>query len=135
MKEAQIQTEFSKVCRIPGVFELKLARGNSLPYKAVADHQIASLLSVKQTGFFHKISDSPIFPDMKTRFNSKKPFDCFFLKGYPAYIGICFYVPRKKREVILIDIDSFVKCMVEDTRKSITRDKAESISRHIVELK
>lgn len=134
MKESQIQTEFSKVCRMPGCFELKIVKTSSMPYGAVKPHQIDALLLAKGSGLFHKITDQPWLKNRKA-YTLKKPFDCFFVQNYPAYVGICFYEPRKPRELILIDIDDFVKARDTDTRKSLTKEKALSIASHIIKLK
>ena len=132
MKEKEIQTLFGKEINIPGVFELKLCKGNAMPYDAVKDHQIKGLLDVKGEGLFHKISDSPIFAGMKTRFTKPKPFDCMFIKEYPAYVVICFYVPKQPKAVYIIDIDDFIKAKKTDTRKSITREKALLIAKLVM---
>jgi len=135
MKERQIQTEFSKVIDRPGVYELKLAKGSSLPYSSVADHQIESLWDVwSGKGFFYKIGDNPVFAGMNTRFHAKKPFDCFYLKSYPAYVGICYYKPRQKRSVLCINIQIFSHSRESDTRKSLTEERAKEIAEFEINL-
>ena len=83
-----------------------------MPFNAVKEHQVEALLKAKNKGLFHKITDQPIFGGMKTKFNKPKPFDCFFVKNYPAFVAICFYVPREKRKLFLIDIDDFENILV-----------------------
>jgi penicillin-binding protein-related factor A (putative recombinase) len=134
MKESQIQTEFSKIINMDGAFELKLVKGNCMPYNAVKEHQVEALLKVKHGGFFHKIGDNPVFSGMNTRFHAKKPFDCFYLSNYPAFVGICFYTPREKRKVLLIDIDKFLDIKKSNTRKSLTKIQAELNANHIINL-
>jgi len=133
MKEKNIQTLFSKVNIPDGVYELKLSKSNSIPYSAVKDHQIKGLRDAKsEKGIFHKISDMPIFTENKMRFNRPKPFDCLKISNANAYISICYYVPRKPKEVICIDIDEYVKSMESDTRKSLTKQRAKEISSFII---
>lgn len=133
MKEKNIQTLFGKAINIQGVFELKLCKQKSMPYKAVDDHQIEALMRAKSgDGFFHKISDAPFGHSDGFRFHKPKPFDCFFVKEFPAYIGVCFYKPRVKKEVYLIDVDRFVMARDADDRKSLTEEKAKSISNLIL---
>ena len=125
MKEANIQTDFGKRNRYPGIFELKLCKGKSLPFDALADHQELALLDISSTkGLYHKISDFPIFTASKARFNRKKPFDCFFLVCQPAYVVVCFYVPRKKKRLYYIRIQDFIEMRNKADRKSITEQMA-----------
>lgn len=135
MKEKNIQTLFGKIIKEQGVFELKLAKGNSIPYNALKEHQRQALLQAKHKGIFHKISDSlPVFGGNKhMRFTKKKPFDAFFIRC-PAYVAICFYHPREKKEICLIDIDKFLEAEKSDTRKSLTEDKARKIAYKILNI-
>ena len=135
MKEKTIQTLFSKVCNIRGVFELKITKKSSIAYSVVKPHQEEALLKANNKGFFHKITDQPIFGGMKTRFNRPKPFDCFYVTKYPAYVAICYYKPRQPKELILINISDFITARETDTRKSLTEEKAKSISSQIISLK
>jgi len=69
MKESNFQGEFSKRNLIEGVFELKLCKGKSLSFSSVAEHQEKALFAASsKQGLFHKISDSPFFPNKKMRF-------------------------------------------------------------------
>lgn len=136
MKEKDIQRLFGKVINVHGVFELKLVKGNSMPFAAVKEHQEAALLAVSMNrGLYHKISDSPIFAGMKTRFTAQKPFDCFFLRNTPAYVGICFYEPRKPKEVVLIEITKYLGLKLGSKRKSLTREEAYRNAEHIIILR
>jgi len=134
MKEYNIQTLFSKAIKTPGVYELKLEKGKSMPYNKVEDHQIHALLDVRLKGFFHKINDQPWGTTNKFRFTNKKPFDCFYIEKYPAYVGICFYKPRQKKEVICIDIADYIHAEKTDSRKSLTEEKAKEIAEFIIEI-
>jgi penicillin-binding protein-related factor A (putative recombinase) len=134
MNEKVIQTLFSKVIETDRnvAYELKLEKGKSMPFKAVRDDQIKALKAVKSTGLYHKIQDFP-YSSATVRFAKAKSFDCFTLKG-EAYIGICFYEPRKPKEVILIDIDDFVKEMDKSKRKSLTKQRSVEISTRIIKI-
>ena len=125
MKEANFQTEFSKRNVLKGVFELKLCKGKSLPFSSVAEHQEEALLAVSGgIGLFHKISDSPIFRGSKTRFTKPKPFDCFLLRDYPAFVVIMWWASRKKKAVYYIPIKHWMALKEEAGRKSITEEMA-----------
>ena len=104
-----------------------------MPFSSVKEHQEAALLAASgDKGLYHKISDSPIFAGMKTRFTAAKPFDCFFIRNTPAYVAICYYVPRKPKEVLLIDIETYLKVKEESPRKSLTKEVAYINAKHIV---
>lgn len=129
MKEKNFQTEFKEKNKIHGIFELKLCKGTSIAFSAVAEHQREALLLVNGDGLYHKISDSFIADKFRgTRFPLKKPFDCFFLKEIPAYVVIMFYVPRRKRNVYYIPIKRFLSAEQEATRKSLTEEMCNEIS-------
>lgn len=71
-----------------------------------------------------KISDSPIFPGMKTRFTAPKKFDCLWMKTPYAFVVVCFYIPRQCKTLYFIDVDNFIKMREEALpKKSITKDK------------
>jgi len=128
-KEKNFQQEFKTKNTNFGCFELKLCKGKSLPFSAIAEHQIAALLAVSSPdGLYHKLTDQPVSIQEKTknmRFTRPKPFDCFFLQEQAAEIVIMFYVPRKKKTVYYIDISDFVEMKRKATRKSITEDMAQ----------
>jgi hypothetical protein len=134
MTESNIQTLFSKAIEKDrnAAYELKLVKGKAMPFKAVRDDQIKALRVVKTTGLFHKIQDFP-YSSATVRFARSKSFDCFTLKG-EAYIGICFYEPRKPKEVILIDIDDFCAMQQIVGRKSITKELAIQYSTRIIRI-
>ena len=58
------------------------------------------------------------------RFTKPKPFDSFLLKDISAYIVVMFYTPRKKKNVIYIDIERFIRMEEETTRRSFTEEMA-----------
>ena len=135
MKEKDFQQEFKRKNDIVGVFELKLCKGKSIPFKAVADHQLEALKDVQSgDGLYHKISDVPVSytqvqcPRCKlviktgrqNRFTKPKPFDCFYLRDLPAYIVIMFYEPRKKKRVYYITPEAWEELKNTSERKSAT---------------
>jgi penicillin-binding protein-related factor A (putative recombinase) len=134
MKEAQIQSSLAKVHTLTGCFELKLCKEKSIRFDAVKPHQEEALLKVKHKGLYHKISDFPMFKGSNMRFNHVKPFDFFYLKDVPAYVVICFYVPRKTKTVYYIDIDDWVFAKDMSEKKSITQQEIEQICSHVLEL-
>jgi len=136
MTERIVQTLFSKAIEKDrnAVYELKLEKGKSMPFNKVAEHQLIALKQAKDGGLFHKLTDMPHFAGMKARFDKPKPFDCLTIYKAEAYIGICFYEPRKPKEVILIDIDRFIKENKFSCRKSITKERAVEIATRTIKL-
>lgn len=122
MREKDIQTVFKKNNAVIGVFELKLCKSLSIPFEAVKPHQVDALLAVKsKTGLYYKISDSFVIDRTRgVRFPSKKPFDCFYLAGIPAFVVICFYIPRERKSFYYIPIQEFLKLKKQSKKKSIT---------------
>lgn len=128
MKEKDFQTKFTRWLKsgtdLPtGCFELKLAKGSSMPFSAVQDHQIAALQIAKHNRLAYKIADDS---------QGSKPFDCFLLVGSGAWVVIQFW-ERGKKEFFMIDVDDFVKEMATSKRKSLTPERAKEIgqTRHL----
>jgi len=126
MKEVQFQTLWHKYLDenppgYPEVYELKICKTNRFPFATVKEHQIDGLIQAEK-GLFHKISDSPIFAGMKTRFTAKKPFDCLWIKA-DAYVCILFYIPRQPKIVAKIPIHEFTGLVYGSDRKSATLDE------------
>lgn len=113
------------------VWELKLEKGTSFAFDRVADHQIEGLLESKHQGMYHKISDTPVSWGGQMRFTSKKPLDCMLVKNAEAYVVLCFYKPRQRKETLWIDIDRFLKVKTEAPRKSIREAEARFIAGRI----
>ena len=136
MKEKDIQTIFGKHNKIKGVFELKLCKTKSIRFDAVKNHQIQALkdIGIGGKGLYHKINDIPIFRGCKTRFASKKPFDCFFLSDINSYIVICFYTPRKPKLFYYITPDKWQDAEKNSNRKSIRKEYVVKISEHCLEV-
>ena len=124
MKEKDFQTEFGKRNTVEGCFELKLCKGTSLPFNALADHQREALLAASGDGLFHKITDQPVFKGSKVRFTKPKPFDCFFLKNVWGYVVVMFWIPRKKKDVYYIRMDLWELMVNSAGRKSLTEKMA-----------
>ncbi len=132
MKEKDIQQKFKELNQKEGIFELKLCKKTSLPFKNIADHQIEALLAgSSEKGLYHKISDSPVSWGGQ-RFTKPKPFDCFFLKNQPAYIVICWYQPRIKKDFHYIPIKNFLDMQRNADRKSITEEMSKEAATFIM---
>lgn len=135
MKEANITTMFSKKNKIVGCFELKLCKTKSIRFDSVKPHQIKALQNVaSETGLYHKINDAPIFAGMKTRFTSQKPFDCFYLKNIPAYIVVCFYIPRKQKNCYYITPQEWMIKEIASDKKSIREEELAPSATHTLRL-
>lgn len=122
MTEAKFQTAFTKWAKYnlkeSSACELKLAKGNSLPFTSLAPHQLIALKLVKNGGVQYKIPDCGI---------SAKPFDFFTLQGQ-AYIVVMFY-KRRQREFYMIDIDTWDSHVSMSNRKSLTEEDARLIGK------
>ena len=147
MVEKDAQTVFRDHNTVYGAFELKLCKGTiddmgkvhipPLAFNRIADHQREALLAISsQKGFFHKLTDPPVFPgpDMKTRFNKPRPFDCFRLQHVPAYVVVCWYVPRKIKRFFYIEIHAMIEEMGMSERKSLTMQRAGEIAETIMDV-
>ena len=135
MNERTIQTAFSKKNKVDGCFELKLSKTGSIRFDAVKPHQIQALLAVSSDkGLSHKITDQPWLPNRPNSFQLKKPFDYFFLKNIPAYIVICFYVPRKKKKCYYISPQEWKELEIVFDKKSIREEELALSSEYTLEL-
>ena len=114
-------------------FELKISKDKIIAFDRVAEHQEKALQDISN-GFYHKISDSPIFTGMKTRFTAQKPFDCFYINKMLGFVVICWYEERKKKECHFIMIGDWLAEKEGSTRKSLTYEKSKEISTLIYEL-
>lgn len=125
MRERDIQTLFGRKNNVVGVFELKIVKNVSMPFKNVAEHQLAGLYATAHDGLYHKISDASY---------EQKPYDCFYLAGVPAYVVPVWYIPRKRKTAYYIAIDTF--CQMKDSagRKSLTEEMAKVCADHVMEL-
>lgn len=110
--EKNFQSEFGKwirVEKIPGLFELKISHGNTVPFSKFESQQLPSLLKCYTEGLYHKESDLSI---------GLKPADCWFMREN-AYVGIMFNIPTNQKEFYLIHIREVMK--LYGKQKSITK--------------
>jgi hypothetical protein len=131
MKEKNVQVIFGKNNTIHGVFELKICNGTCQLFKSVREHQVEALLKASGEGLHYKIADMPqsFYGGNKNfRFVAKKPFDCIFLKNTPAFVVLCWYTPRKKKEFHYIEIGDWETEKMIATRKSITKERSYEIA-------
>lgn len=134
MTERELQSAFTRFVKdnrpnASAVFELKLAKGPSLAFNSLAPHQVSALLDAKtEQGVYYRIMDQPWMPDRKYSFQKPKPFDCFFVREVEAYVVVCFYKPRKRKEALFIHIDAWCKEVKDSKRKSLTEARAREIS-------
>lgn len=121
--EAKFQTEFSKwLSRHPeyfgtAVFELKICHGKSLGFGFVKPHQIRGLQVAKKR-LIYKIPDVGY---------DQKPFDCFQIASSEAFVVILYYVPRKQKDFVIIEVDEFVAESKRSKRASLTKERAYDI--------
>jgi len=109
-------------------YELKFTSGNSLPFSNVKIHQIKALLEVEKGGLYHRITDQPWIKDRLYSYTLKKPFDCFFMNKAKGYVVIWFYKPRQPKKFLKIRIKDFLMLYELESRKSLTEEKALSVS-------
>ena len=100
-----------------GVYEVKYAKGDSLPFSAVLPHQIENLLAVRHKTFVYKVIDM----------GEKNPFDIFCLTEQPSFIVI-----RYPKGFVLISIDTFVLESQRSKRCSLTFARACDIAFKVV---
>ena len=123
-KERDFQTLFTKWARNryqgTAAFELKLARGNSLPFSALEEHQKNALLGARHAQIGFKIPDT----------GYTNPFDFFTLSRVDAFVVVQFSNPTARthpKDFYLIDIDAWCKEEETSERKSLTIEKAKEI--------
>lgn len=137
MTERQMQTFFGKFVQNNSpsqseVYELKIAKGTSLPFDSVQTHQKVALLQAEQSHLFHKITDQPWLPDRPYSFTAKKPFDCFVLVKVQSYVVLWFYKPRQPKIFIKIRIKDWIDEQNTSSRKSITEQRAKEIGQEFL---
>lgn len=92
--------------------ELKITKTNVFYFNSIEPHQLLHLTTVKHDFFQYKI------PDL----GNQNPFDSFSMYKEPAYVGVLFYKPRKKKIFYLIDIDVMIG-LIDDCKVSLTEDE------------
>ena len=123
-QEKDFQVLFNRWCKYniiqTSVFELKITKGNSLPFTAVKEHQENALYIAKHSKAIYKLPDDSA---------GQKPFDSFTIVNATAFIVIMFRA--KQKEFVMIDIDKWLEekklSLTEGQRKSITYDRAREI--------
>lgn len=100
-------------------FELKFAKGNSLPFSVVVPHQVAALNAARNSTLVFKIPDA----------GYQNPFDGFCLSKTDAFVVI-----RYPDFFCMIDINDWVNEARGADRKSLTATRAKEISTITVEL-
>lgn len=103
---------------VSGAYELKLARGPSIPFNALAEHQERALLQAKHGVVPYKIPDDSI---------GFKPFDIVVVVNVPAYVVI-FWGTKG----YVIDIDDWIQEREQCGRKSCTQKRASDIALYIL---
>lgn len=113
MTERELTTRFSKFLREhprdeSETYEFKMVKGHRFAINTVKPHQVEGLQR-SLIGMWHKISDSPIFKGMNSKFTSQKPFDAFFIIAKRAYVVPIFYCARHYKKAYLIRIEKFLQ--------------------------
>lgn len=83
-KESKVQILFSQYLRtsqMRGFFELKVAKGNTLPLSAIEENQFEGLKATEKSGLIWKLSDED---------RRKKPCDALSVPPLPSYLVILF---------------------------------------------
>lgn len=137
MRESNIQSIFTAYLKKNGhpkeivypsedvivvAYELKISKTNKLYFSKFEEQQLPSLYNTKHKGVPWKFSDASI---------GMKMYDGIYIKG-PAYVGICFYKPRKKKILYLIDIDRVLD--IKSKSKFISEDELQESSKDIIKL-
>ena len=106
-----------KVHKQTGIYELKVAKNNRLPFSAVLPHQIASLEQARHSTLVFKI------PDM----GQSNPADYISFNRSPAWVVIKF-----TNHFCMISIDNFQAERFKSKSKSLTFERARNIASIIV---
>ena len=130
MKESSMQTLFGRYLKDnpppeTEKYELKMTKGKSIRWDAVAEHQVEALLDPLQ---YHKI------PDMASigGYSSPKPYDCFVMVNVTGYVVVWFYKPRQPKVFHKMDIKDYLMVMSTAPRKSYREEDIEHISEKIM---
>lgn len=135
-REAHVQSRLTRTLKGSGwdgsfAIELKAGSGDRISHSQIEDHQLYALLlaggRIGGRGLVHKISDSAI---------GYKPFDCFYMRGVDAYVGLWFGSDADR--VYLVDVDKVVERVMGDDgeriRGSITLEWARGHVDKVVDL-
>ncbi len=107
--------------RPSAAFEIKQTKTNSLPFSAVREHQLEALLAVQDTGILYKLPDDS---------RGYKPFDMVYLRKDESFVVI-----KYPGFFVLIDARAFDAEVRYSPRKSLTAERARTISTVAVDLK
>lgn len=116
--ERHFQTLFGKFIlkeKIFCAYELKISKGNTVPFSKFQDQQIPSLWKAYTTGLNIKYTDMSL---------GMKNFDGICYNG-PAYVGIMFNIPDNQKEFYLIHIREVMK--LYGKQKSITKKNCQEM--------
>lgn len=83
-KESKAQVvlnQYLRKTRMPGFFELKVAKGNTLNFSAIEDNQYEGLIAAENEGLVWKLSDED---------RRKKPCDTLSIPPLSSYLVIKF---------------------------------------------
>ena len=116
----------AKEIKFTFVCELKVKKGTKrLNFNSdFQPQQLPALRKAKHKCIYHKLSDLSI---------DRKPFDSFQTCASPAFVGVTWYTPRKKRYLYLIDIDD-IDFMINNKVKSLTEEEADNVAKHKLDL-
>lgn len=100
--------------------EMKLKRGNASLHltRDFQPQQINALLQAARACIYHKMSDQTM---------SLKPFDSFQLCNVPAFVGVCWYIPRKKKVLYMVEVEQFEK-WIEAGYNKVTEEEVKEKS-------
>lgn len=134
MRESDFQSLFTKWIRLnrvqcaidkTTVWELKIAKGSSLPFSRLEEHQEFALLEAKHGCVYHKISDQSV---------GRKPCDAIQICHSPAFVVVLYYVPHQTKLMYWVDIDAWVGERATGTRKSLTEARIKEIATYVFQI-
>lgn len=116
---SKVQKYLKHVIKETCVVELKLTKGGTFLLSDLKPHQIDNLRSVSLRSLVYKLPDVGF---------DQKPFDIISFHKTNAYVGIIFYIPRKKKTLYLIKIEDILPRY--DTHKSLTESECATLASH-----
>lgn len=118
---AKISKYYTKNAICSMAVEVKITKGNTLPFKCLAPHQEEFLLQAERT-FSHKI------PDVG---RLRKPFDIMVIHHAASALIAIYYKPRYA-EIFEIPIRKFLDEKYNSGKKSLTKQRASEIGARIL---
>ena len=108
---------------LPGAWEIKRTKTNSIAFSSFAVHQITALFKAKLQRLHVKIRDVGVF---------KKEFDGITLEKSPAWCICCYPDDNRKGYVAYaIDVGVWHKERQTCGRKSLTKERANELGEEI----